>query len=142
MTITEAKRVLSGYRHESRRIEEMRARIAQVRETTTRATFSAEAVRIGGSGNRSRVECCAVQLIDLEEQLDRMIDESIRERCAIQSTIRGLEDARERRLLELRYIDGRSWHTVNWRLEVSETTSRRVHAEALAHFAAQYKRQG
>jgi len=46
-----------------------------------------------------------------------------------------MKDEREARLLELRYIDGRSWASVMTRMEISETWSRVIHESALAHFA-------
>lgn len=130
-----AMRELKGYRQMTKRISEMRERLAALMALATRATPSLEAERISGTGERSRVERMMVTKVDLERQLDAMIAEQDAKRYQIQSAVAALQDARERRLLELRYIDGRSWHSVMARLEVGETWSRVIHESALNHFA-------
>lgn len=133
-----AKRELQGYRQLDKRISEMYERIANLMDRATRATPSLEAERVSGSGDRSRVEQAVVTKADLERQLDAMIDEARAQRKDIQDAIEALADPRERRLLELRYIDGRSWASVTTRLEISEPYSYVIHESALNHFAELY----
>lgn len=130
-----AMRELKGYRQITKRISEMRERVAALMALATRATPSLEAERISGTGERSRVEQAMITKVDLERQLREMIAEQDEKRYRIQSAVAAVQDPRERRLLELRYIDGRSWHSVMTRLEISETWSRVLHERALAHFA-------
>lgn len=133
-----AKRELQGYRQLDKRIGEMYERIAGLMDRATRATPSLEAERVSGTGSRSRVEQAVVTKADLERQLDSMIDEARAQRKSIQDAIEALADPRERRLLELRYIDGRSWASVTMRLEISEPYSYVIHESALNHFAELY----
>ena len=72
------------------------------------------------------------------EQIKDEIQRLKNERYRIQETINHLEDEREKRLLELRYIDGWSWVRVCTRLEISETWSRMLHRSACEHFAQAY----
>lgn len=133
-----AKRELQDYRQLDKRISEMYERIASLMDRATQATASIEAERVSGSGSRSKVESAVITKVELEKQLDSMIDDCRSRRFAIQNAIEAMQDMRERRLLELRYIDGRSWVNVMMKLEVAETWSKTIHASALEHFAEIY----
>ena len=133
-----AKRELKNYRQLDKRIGEMYERIANLMDRATHTTPAAEGERVSTSGDRSRVEQTVITKVDLERQLDSMIDESRARRDAIQNAIQAMPDLRERRLLELRYIDGRSWVNVMMKMEISEPTSRRIHYSALESFYKSY----
>lgn len=133
-----AKRELQDYRQLDKRISEMYERIANLMDRATQATASIEAERVSGSCSRSKVESAVITKVELEKQLDSMIDDCRSRRFAIQNAIEAMQDMRERRLLELRYIDGRSWVNVMMKLEVAETWSKTIHASALEHFAEIY----
>ena len=133
-----AKRVLKDYRQLDKRISEMTERIASLMDRATRATASIEAERVSGTGTRSNVESAVVTKLQLEQQLDAMIDDLRARRRAIQDAVDAMTDMREQRLIELRYIDGRSWVSVMMKMEISEPTSRRIHYSALESFYAKY----
>lgn len=133
-----ARQTLIAFRQNNRRISEKAERIRALREAATRSTPSLEAERVSGTGDRSRVEAAMIRAIDLERQLDDAIDRLNAERYRIQDAIDRMADAREQRLLELRYIDGRSWKSVMTRMGISESWSRKIHADALSHFAEIY----
>ena len=130
-----AKQVLQEYRQLERRVSEKTERLAALMASATRANSSTEATRVSGTGARSRVEQAVITIIDLESQLDKSIDQKNAQRHAIQNAIDAMKDEREARLLELRYIDGRSWASVMTRMGIGETWSRVIHESALAHFA-------
>ena len=130
-----AKGVLQEFRQLSKRITEKTERIACLMDSATRATPSLEAERVSGTGEHSRLESAMVRKIDLEKQLDRGIIELNQKRFDIQNAIDAMRDEREKRLLELRYIDGRSWASVMTRMEIGETWSRVIHDSALEHFS-------
>lgn len=130
-----AKRVLQSFRQLDKRIGEKEERLQRLVESATRATPSLEAERVSGTGDQSRLETAMIRKVDLERQLDASIDELNRRRHEIQSAIDAMEDAREARLLEMRYIDGRSWASVMARMEIAERTSFLIHESALIHFA-------
>lgn len=130
-----AKQVLQEYRQLERRVSEKTERLAALMASATRATSSTEATRVSGTGARSRVEQAVITIVDLESQLDKSIDQKNAQRHAIQNAIDAMKDEREARLLELRYIDGRSWASVMTRMGIGETYSRVIHESALAHFA-------
>ena len=130
-----AKQALYEYRQLEKRVSEKGERIQSLMDSATRSTPSFEAERVSGTSEHSRLETAMIRKIDLERQLDKSIDDLNRRRYEIQNAIDAMQDAREARLLELRYIDGRSWASVTTRMEISETWSKTIHASALEHFA-------
>lgn len=130
-----AKQALQEYRQIEKRVQEKTERLATLMSSATRTTSSLDGERVNGTGERSRLEASVITLMDLEAQLDKSIDEKNARRHAIQNAIDAMKDEREARLLELRYIDGRSWVNVMMRMEISETWSRVIHESALNHFA-------
>ena len=130
-----AKRVLKEYRQLVKRISEKRERIRELYDSATRATPSLEAERVSGTGEHSRLETAMVRKIDIERQLRNSSENLDKKRAEIERAIDAMGDQREARLLELRYIDGRSWPRVMSMIELSESQSYAVHESALIHFA-------
>lgn len=130
-----AKQALQEYRQLEKRVQEKTERLAALMASATRTTASLDGERVSGTGERSRLEAAVITKVDLEQQLDKSIDEKNARLHAIQNAIDAMKDEREARLLELRYIDGRSWVNVMMRMEIGETWSRVIHESALAHFA-------
>lgn len=134
-----AKRILADYRKLNRLVQEKTGRLAELTESATRATSSFEAERISGTGERSRIESLMIRKIDLERQLDASIDKLNLDRYRIQDAIDSIENADQRSLLDMRYIDGRRWLYIMDRLHIGETTSRRIHHAALEAFMDAYE---
>jgi hypothetical protein len=134
----EAQKVLRQYRDADRRITELYERIARLREAGTRATSTWSATRASGTGNRSNVENAAISAVDLELQLDGEIDRLNLMRRQIQDAIDQMEDERLKRLLELRYIDHRSWTYIMIRMEIERRWSFILHERALEAFHEKY----
>ena len=130
-----AKQALQEYRQLEKRVQEKTERLAALMASATRTTASLDGEHVSGTGERSRLEAAVITKVELEQQLDKSIDEKNARLHAIQNAIDAMKDEREARLLELRYIDGRSWANVMMRMEIGETWSRVIHESALAHFA-------
>lgn len=130
-----AKQALQEYRQLEKRVQEKTERLAALMASATRTTASLDGERVSCTGERSRLEAAVITKVELEQQLDKSIDEKNARLHAIQNAIDAMKDEREARLLELRYIDGRSWVNVMTRMEIGETWSRVIHESALAHFA-------
>ena len=133
-----AMEMLRQYYHMEKRISEKEERIQHLFDSATRATPSLEAERVSGSSEHSRLEAAISRRSDLEQQFDRIIDDKNALRFDIQDAIDRMKDEREARLLELKYIDGLSWASVDTRMEISEDSSRNIHYYALNHFAEIY----
>ena len=112
-------------------IRETRELLAQLREQATRATSRLSAVRCSGTGQHDSMANAALKIIRNEEKLVEQIahlEEAVAARMAL---IAQLEDPRERRVLELRYLHGLGEDELCRRMELSAAQLWRVHGEAL-----------
>lgn len=103
-----------------------RERIRTLRELATSAVGRLEAARVSGSGERSRIESCVVEIDALEREIDIDLNTQIRKRREVERVIRAVEDPRLRTLLELRHLSGLSWAEIAERMHYSEYHVRHV----------------
>lgn len=130
---------LRQYRQMIARENELKERIARCHDVAMQSTSSMSASRGSGSTERSRLESAEVTAIDLERQLQRTMATEMAKRQRIQNAIDAVDCIELRRILELRYIDGERWETINARLHISTSTSKRWHNLALEDFWGKYK---
>lgn len=137
----EAKRILCRLWHLNAVIDSYEEQITRARSIATRATSSITATNVSGTGNRSKVETGALDIVELEETLKEELGEYRREAERAHNAVGRMEDMRERALLEMRYFQHphKSWAVINSRLYMSLTTSKRVHESALISFLRAYK---
>lgn len=77
----------------------------------------------------------AQQYVESQEELAGLYDE---QKCKLmkriirtERTICKLDNSGERCLIRYRYVDGLHWDAVNEKMHISESTSKRMHREAL-----------
>lgn len=124
-----------------REIVETKELLCQLREQSTRATSRLSAVRYSGTGQHDSMANAALKIIRNEEKLVEQIahlEEAVAARMAL---IAQVEDPRERRVLELRYLHGLGEEELCRRMELSAAQLWRVHGAALEHFRAVYERE-
>jgi DNA-directed RNA polymerase specialized sigma24 family protein len=125
------KQDLRQYRHLVAEIEQLKAE----RETLRSKTGSAPDGQPRGTEPGDVTAEAAIRC----EKISRMITERIEESTAllvrIEAAINNLPDARERRLMRLKYIDGLKWAQVAdvMGYEIRQVT--RIHGWALANMA-------
>ena len=134
----QAASVLRSYKHKAKRIALLKARISTLYDQAMRATPSFTATNTSGTAGRSRVESSMVSAMDLKTQLEDSLSDLIVQRYQIQAAINEIGSDEEKILLELRYIDNRSWSQVMKEMSISETTSFRIHERALEDFWKNY----
>lgn len=71
------------------------------------------------------------RLVELNDAIDRMIDEMVAVKTEITETIFKLEDRRYRELLMLRYINGEDWDPIAEELHYSKRHVTKLHGWAL-----------
>lgn len=84
----------------------------------------------GGSGNPDRLGEVAARREKYQIQIDEKLDELIELRAEIEAAIAGLPSA-ERRLIRLRYIQGRSWRWIGREMHYSEDWLWKLHGRIL-----------
>lgn len=71
------------------------------------------------------------QIIELEQEIDRVIDETVELRRQIESAIAGLQDEKLCELLRYRYIEGMTWERVSEAMHMDVRWVLRLHRRAL-----------
>lgn len=130
-TIHPAKAYLRQVAQLRREIAETKELLSRLREQSTRATSRLSAVRCSGTGQHDSMANAALKIIRNEEKLVEQIahlEEAVAARMAL---IAQVEDVRERRVLELRYLHGLGEEELCRRMELSAAQLWRVHGEAL-----------
>ena len=131
MTLTETKARLMDARDARQRLCALDAKIAHYRDMAARATGRMDGMRYDASGPPSAMEENVIRLVDL--QREAMAEREAYVACVAwaEAAIRALGDARQKSVLELRYICGYSWECIAQTLEMDERWVRRLHAMAL-----------
>lgn len=114
-----------------REIAETKELLSRLREQSTRATSRLSAVRCSGTGQHDSMANAALKIVRNEEKLVEQIahlEEAVAARMAL---IAQVEDVRERRVLELRYLHGLGEDELCRRMGLSAAQLWRVHGEAL-----------
>lgn len=129
-----------GYRAE-KEIRETKELLCQLREQATRATSRLSATRLSGTGRHDAMAGNAIRIVEAEERLEKIIADWA-EALAVRVALLGMmEDPRERRLLELRYLHGASVEDICVRLNMERMQVWRVQGSALEHFREVYERE-
>lgn len=111
-------------------------------DMATRATGSMEAVRVSGSGTRSKVESNANAMMDIERAIERDA-ERLRDKIAMtMELIEGVSTPERKELLELRYLCGLTWEGVGQRMRYDKRQSQRIHKRALEDVQRQMDARG
>lgn len=127
----------NGLKKEIRETKEL---LAQLREQSTRATSRLSATRLSGTGMHDAMAGNAIRIVEAEERLEKIIADWA-EALAVRVTLLSMmEDPRERRLLELRYLHGLSIEDICVRLNMERMQVWRVQGSALEHFREVYER--
>ncbi len=108
---------------------EQKEKLEALAERVT-ADFSRERVS-GGMGATSPMEDVTVKLIDLGNEINADIDRLLELKKEILSVINKIRDYRYRLILEMRYINGKSWDDVAIETGYDIRTIFRLHGKAL-----------
>lgn len=108
---------------------EQKEELEAMAERTT-VDFTKEKVS-GGVGTTSPMEDATVKLIDLSHEINDDIDELIDLKKEIQETINKVGDYRHKAILEMRYINNKSWADIIKTLGYDRSTVFRSHKKAL-----------
>lgn len=105
---------------------ETEVRIAELR---TRLGLHAVSTDGGGGGGSDgdKLAVPVARIIELEEQLSQIADAAADGKSELIAWIQTVDDVRAKRLLMLRYYDGKSWSKVANQLGVERNTAQKLH---------------
>lgn len=72
------------------------------------------------------------RLVELEMEIDNAVDELIAVKAEVLSGIMKLSDSRHRKILRLRYVDGKTFEEIAVEIKYSWKQTMRLHGAALA----------
>lgn len=114
-----------------KRINSKLEQVSMLRDMATKATSTFQAERVSGTRQRSPMENAVVKIIDLENDIDRDIDKLVDLKLELISFISRLENPTYRLLLELRYLEGKTWEEVAEIMNYDLRLVYRLHGRAL-----------
>lgn len=117
--------------HRARRLDEEIAGLLETRDAEfTRVTSITQ--KLSGSVVQTSKDLHKYdRLVELEMEIDNAVDELIRVKGEVLSGIMRLEDGRHRKILRLRYVDGKTFEEIAVMIKYSYKQTRRLHAAAL-----------
>lgn len=104
MTYNEKKRFLEQYGYSVRRIKRLQQEYEEWETIGTNITQKFSNTPVQVSGNRSRVEKCALHLANIQNAILEEMQEAEYTRSEIELAINGIKDTRRRELIQMRYV--------------------------------------
>ena len=120
-------------RPEALRLEICRkqARIRTLRRLSSRVNAVYSDVKVLSSPDHTRVQAFLAEAADEEKEIERLTEERKRAVEDAALLISRLADERMVRILEMRYLDNRSWEDITYSLGGGVSTVYRLHRQAL-----------
>lgn len=106
-------------------------RAERYRHMAMRATGRADALRVSGTGERSKLETYVLKLMDVHNELKQEVDSLLKESRCAEKLIRSLPDERYHAVLQFRYLCGMSWEEIADKLHFTQRWVHKLHNEAL-----------
>lgn len=131
-TNEQVKKYLSSARVLSRGIRFKLERIQELRELSESATSTMSATRTSGTSRRSKLENCICAIDELEREIEVDVIRMREDEKAIREMIRAVANPNQKQLLELRYINGKTWEEIAEAMVYSWQHVHKIHVQALA----------
>lgn len=126
-----AKEYLGQARLLDQRIDAKIEQVASLRTLATKATSTLSDVAPSGTRNVHRMEDIIVKLVDLENEINRDIDNLVDLKREIMTAIRSIRDLEYRTVLELRYLCFKPWEQIAVEMECGIDNVYKLHQKAL-----------
>lgn len=114
-----------------RRIVALEERAAYYRDMATRITAGLSSVSVKSLSRTSRMEANMDVFMDICRKIDHEARRLRKYLLQAEKAIARLTDAKEREVLELRYLSGYDFGIIGERMFLNERTVRRIHVKAL-----------
>lgn len=125
------KEYLEQVRYLDQRIDSKVEQLTSLKHLATKCTSILTGMpRSGGSG-KSSMENVLVKIVDLQEEINRDIDQLIDLKREVGRLIAGVDDLEYRVILEKRYLCYETWEQIALELGYSDKWVRQLHRRAL-----------
>jgi len=126
-----AKEYLSQAIWLNQRINSKLEQVSSLRTLASKVNTTFGEERVQSTKKQSPMEETIVRLIDLENEVNENIDELIKLKSEIEETINQVDDPVYQLILQMRYIDRKTWEEVARNVGYDRRTIFRIHGEAL-----------
>lgn len=126
-----AKEYLAQAYRIDQRINSKLEQIVSLRALATKATSTLSDTPPGDTRNVHSMEGIIVQMIDLEDEINKDIDTLINLKREIMNAIKEISNPEQQTLLELRYLCFKTWEQIAVDMEYSSQHIFRLHGKAL-----------
>lgn len=130
-TPLDVRMMLRDVRHCQLRTLTLCARAEKYREMAMQATGRTDALRVSGTGERSKVEKYILELWDVHNELQQEIARLMKKSREAEKLIQTLADERHRAVLELRYLCAMTWEEIAQKTHFTVRWAHKLHKEAL-----------
>ncbi len=127
----DVRMMLRDVRHCQLRTLTLCARAEKYREMAMQATGRTDAIRVSGTGERSKVEKYILELWDVHNELQQEIARLMKKSREAEQLIQTLEDERHRAVLELRYLCAMTWEEIAQKTHFTVRWAHKLHKEAM-----------
>ena len=136
------KEYLSQAMYIDQRIDSKLQQVTALRESATTVTATLSDMPRPDSPNQQAMANTIVKIIDLENEINRDIDQLVDLKAEVKRVISRLTSPDQQLVLELRYLCFKPWAEIMDALGISETSVYRIHGEALKNIAVPEKTGG
>ena len=126
------KEYLSQAYRIDQRINSKLEQIQSLRELAVKATSTLSDTYSSGNSNKQKMEGVIVKIIDLENEIDEEIDRLVDLKHEIVSLIKKVKNPEYQTLLELRYLNFKTWEQIASEMHYSIQHTFRIHDKALS----------
>lgn len=124
------KHELMQYRWILKNIEKLEEKLLEIETQLQRITTRYTLVSISRTGSRDVLGDLVIKKIEIENEINEKLQESYRKLREIEKAIEKL-DEKEKLLIRLRYIYGKSWAEICDEMNYGWAQIHRIHKEAL-----------
>lgn len=135
-----AKEYLGQAYRIDQRINSKMEQVMSLQELAMKATSTLSDVPVSGTRNVHRMEDIIAKIIDLEDEINRDIDQLVDLKAEIVQSIKSVANAEHQTLLELRYLCFKSWEQIAVDMDYNLRHVYRMHDRAAAKIILPSKR--
>ena len=135
-----AKEYMEQARYLDMQINSKIEQVKTLNELATKVTTVYSDMPHSPNRNTGRMEETVAKIIDLESEIDRDIDALVDLKQEVKTAISKVEDEKYRVLLELRYINQKSWEEIANQLGYDLRYTHKIHGRALQKITVPEKR--
>lgn len=137
----DTKQYLSQIRRLDRQIQNKLSELYNLKMMASSITVSNEGERVQTSGDKDQLGAVVAKVVDMENEVNKMVDLFVDTRNRIISQIDSLDDLDSYDILSMRYVAGKTFHEISEKTGWSIRKVFSLHGKALLEFEKKYGRE-